>query len=367
MYTKIKIKNTAPYIILVGSLFFFNACQKKQINETLTAFSMSDTMMAKCAFCKVKEDTVKNEIRLFGHITADNNKMVQVYPIVSGVVKSIEVGLGDYVKQGQRLANIQSSEVAAFQKEKLDAINDVTIAEKNLQVARDLFVGKLNAEKDVSAAERELEKAKAELARINEVYSIYSLKSGSIYNVTAPISGFVITKSVIKNEQLRSDNPEPLFSIAEMNEVWAVANVNESDIAKIDMGYKVIVNTLAFPGVNYHGKIDKIYNVIDPETKSMKIRIQLPNTDLKLKPEMSCTVDIHYSENKKMITIPSSAVVFDKSKYWVMVFKDKHNIETRKVEVYRQLGDVTYVESGLSEGETIISKNGLLIYDALND
>ena len=99
----------------------------------------------------------------------------------------------------------------------------------------------------------------------------------------------------------------------------------------------------------------------------MKVRVKIPNSDLKLKPEMHCTVSVSFSENKKMIAIPSSAVIFDKSKYWVMVFKDKHNIETRRVDIYRQLGEITYIKSGLEEGETVISKNGLLIYDAIND
>jgi cobalt-zinc-cadmium efflux system membrane fusion protein len=82
---------------------------------------------------------------------------------------------------------------------------------------------------------------------------------------------------------------------------------------------------------------------------------------------MNCTVSVSFSENQKMIAVPSSSVIFDKSKYWVMVFKDKYNIETRKVEIYRQLGDLTYIKSGLTEGETVISKGGLLIYDAIND
>jgi len=124
---------------------------------------------------------------------------------------------------------------------------------------------------------------------------------------------------------------------------------------------------LAFPDAPFKGKIDKIFNAIDPETKSMKVRVKIPNSDLKLKPEMNCTVSVSFSENQKMITVPSSAVIFDKSKYWVMVFKDKHNIETRRVEIYRQLGEITYIKSGLEEGETVISKNGLLIYDAIND
>jgi cobalt-zinc-cadmium efflux system membrane fusion protein len=328
---------------------------------------MSDTMMAQCEFYKVKNEEVKNEIRLFGKITAANNKMAQVYPIISGIVKTINVELGDYVKQGQILASIQSSEVASFQKEKLDAINDVAIAEKNLQVAKDLFAGKLNSEKDVAAAERELEKAKAELSRIKEIYSIYSLKGGSLFNVTAPISGFVVTKKINQNEQIKLDNSEPVFSIADIDEVWALANVNESDISKIQVGYTVTVNTLAFPDTHLKGKIDKIFNAIDPETKSMKVRVKISNTDLKLKPEMNCTVAVNFSENQKMITVPSSAVIFDKSKYWVMVIKDKYNIETRKVEIHRQLGEITYIKAGLKEGDTVISINGLLIYDALND
>lgn len=352
---------------MTGFVLLLNSCNNKQAEETAIAFSMSETMMEKCEFHQVKYEEVKNEMRLFGKITADNNKMAEVYPIVSGIVKSIHVELGDYVKQGQILASIQSSEVASFQKEKLDAISNVAITEKNLQVAKDLFAGKLNSEKDVAAAERELEKAKAELSRINEIYSIYSLKGGSLYNVTAPISGFVVTKKINQNEQIRLDNSEPIFSIADIDEVWALANVNESDIAKIQVGYDVTVNTLAFPDAPFKGKVDKIFNAIDPETKSMKVRVKIPNPDFKLKPEMHCTVSVSFSENKKMIAIPSSAVIFDKSKYWVMVFKDKHNIETRRVDIYRQLGEITYIKSGLEEGETVISKNGLLIYDAIND
>lgn len=354
------------YKITLGTCLICS-CGTKYSEETATAFSMSETMMEKCEFYQAETADIKNEIRLFGKITAANNKMAQVYPIVSGIVKSINVELGDYVKQGQVLASIQSSEVAAFQKEKLDAINDVAIAEKNLQVTKDLFAGKLNSEKDVAAAERELEKAKAELARINEIYSIYSLKGGSIFNVTAPISGFVVTKKINQNEQIKLDNSEPVFSIADIDEVWVLANVNESDIAKIQVGYDATVHTLAFPDAPFKGKIDKIFSAIDPETKSMKVRVKIPNADFKLMPEMHCTVSVIFSENKQMVAVSSSSVIFDKSKYWVMVFKDKHNIETRRVEIYRQLGDLTYIKSGLTEGETVISKDGLLIYDAIND
>ncbi|MCX6352442.1 MAG: efflux RND transporter periplasmic adaptor subunit [Bacteroidetes bacterium] len=125
--------------------------------------------------------------------------------------------------------------------------------------------------------------------------------------------------------------------------------------------------TISFPDDIYKGKVDKIFNTIDPETKAMKIRVKIPNADLKLKPDMEATVTLRFNEDKKMIAVPSASVIFDKSKYWVMVFKNRNNIETRRVEVYRQVGDTSYISSGLSPNEKVISKNGIFIYDELND
>lgn len=363
--TKIKIRDI--FLKLIGLLLIVGSCKNEQAKQSTADFSMSDSMLAKCEFYKVQQEDVKNEIRLFGKIEADNNKTAHVFSVVGGLVTSINAGLGDYVKQGQVLANIQSSEAAKYEQERLDAINEVAIAEKNLQVAKDLFAGKLNSEKDVKLAESELEKAKANLAKVKEIYSIYHFKKGSVFPVVSPISGFVITKKININELLRPDESEPLFSIANTDEIWAVAYVNESNISHIKENYEAVINTLAFPDTSYRGRIEKIYNVIDVNTKSVKFRVRIPNRNYKLKPDMNCTVNVRYSENQAMIAVPSSAVVFDKSRYWVMVFKDRHNIATRNVEVYRQLGDLTYIQTGLNEGETVISRNGILVYDALND
>ncbi|MFT3750449.1 MAG: efflux RND transporter periplasmic adaptor subunit [Agriterribacter sp.] len=360
------LTNNIRYI-LVCAVIFISSCKNKQVNETGTAFSLSDTMLAKCTFYEASPKELKNEIRLFGKLEADNNKTAQVFSVVGGLVTSINVGLGDYVKQGEVLATIQSSEVANYEQQRQDAINEVAISEKKLQVENDLFAGKLNTEKDVKVAEAELNKAKANLARLKEIYSIYKFKKGSVFPVVAPINGFVITKKININELLLSEEHEPLFSIANTNEIWAVAYVNESNISQIRENYEADVNTLAFPEITYKGRIEKIYNVIDANTRSMKFRVRISNNDFQLKPDMNCTVSVRYAEKDSMIAVPSSAVIFDKSKYWVMIFKDRHNLETRRIEPYRQLGDTTYIQSGLTEGETVISKNGMLIYDALND
>jgi cobalt-zinc-cadmium efflux system membrane fusion protein len=360
---KITFYSTLIYLALIS----LTACKNTPKKEVQQSFELSDTMMKHCEFTKAKIEDVKNELKLFGKVTADNSKMAHVYPITGGIVASINVELGDYVTQGQLLAVVKSSEVADFQRQLLDAKSDVALAEKNLQVAQDLFIGKLNSEKDVIATEKELEKAKAELNRINEVYSIYHLKQGSEYRITAPISGFIVNKDITQNEELRSDRTEEVFSIAQIDDVWVLANVNESNISKVALGYDAEVQTISYEDKIFRGKVDKIFNVIDPATKAMKILVKIDNPDLLLKPEMNATVNLKFSENKKLIAIPSSAVLFDKSKNWVMVYKDRKHIETRLVEVYSKIADVTYITNGVTENEKVISKNGLLIYDALND
>lgn len=361
------MKRQALALIYISVVFCMPGCKPQGPEEKAVAFSISDTMMQRIEITSASMQDVKNELKLFGKIAADNSRQANIFPIMSGNVLKIDVELGDYVHQGQLLATMRSSEVADFQRQLLDAKADLALAEKNVQVAKELYAGKINSERDVTAAQKEYDKSRAELDRIEEVYRIYGLKEGSLFNITAPISGFIFYKDITQNEQLRSDKADIIFSIAQIDEVWVLVNVNESDIAKVKVGFEAEVKTISYPEKIFSGKVDRIFNAIDPSTKAMKILVKIHNPDLLLKPEMNATITLKYSENKKLIEIPSSSVIFDKSKNWVMVFKDRNNIETRPVEVYRQLGDITYLLSGLEPGERVISKNGLMIYDALND
>lgn len=359
--------NKISVLLWVLAAVSVGGCKHKQPEPAAEKFTMTDTMMHRTKFAKAAWQQVTGSLRLFGKVTADNSRQAQVFPVVGGNVAKVSVELGDYVKQGQVLAVIRSSEVAEYEKQRLDAINDVAIAEKNLQVANDLYAGKLTSEKDKVLAEKELQKAKASLQRINEIFRIYSIGAGAAYNVVAPISGFVIDKNITQNMQLRSDKGESMFSIAQIDEVWVMANVNESDISRITQGMEAEISTISYPGKIFKGKVDRIFNVLDDNTKTMKVRITIQNQDLLLKPEMSAIISLKMREPDSMVAIPSSAVIFDKSKYWVMVYKDRSDIETRQVQVYSENGDTTYVRSGLSAGESVISKNQMLIYDALND
>src|SRR5690349_3773868 len=109
-------------------LILILGCTSKHENVK-TPFRMSEEMLQRCEFKQAELQEVKDELRLFGKVAADNNKLSHIYPIAGGSVKKINVELGDYVKQGQVLAVVQSSEVADFQRQRLDALADLALAE----------------------------------------------------------------------------------------------------------------------------------------------------------------------------------------------------------------------------------------------
>ncbi len=355
-------------IAIIFSIAFLSSCKNENKKEELKqTFVLSDKMLSTTKTVTATTEPLLNELNFYGKITADNNKMIEVFPIVGGNVTKVYVELGDYVTKGQLLATIRSTEVAGFEKELDDASNDVIVAKNNVKVAQELFEGKLSAERDVIEAKSQLDKAQSQLHRIQETYKIYNIKGGATFEVRSPLSGFVIQKNINQDMLLRSDKSDNIFDIAQIDDVWVIANVNESDINQVKLGIDAAVTTLSYPDKKFYGKVDKIYNIIDPETKAMKVRIKLNNEGYLLKPEMRATIKLSYNESRQMIAIASKAVIFDKSKSYVMIFKDRNNIETRQIEVFRQVGEKTFVISGLEEGEKVITENQLLIYDALND
>ena len=168
--------------------------------------------------------------------------------------------------------------------------------------------------------------------------------------------------------QYKPDASQPFFIIANLEEVWVMANVFETDIAKIKIGYDAEVNVIAYKDKTFTGKVDRIFSILDPQSRVMKVRIKVPNKDNLLKPEMFAQITIKYNDNTNQLpAIPSQAIIFDKNRNYVMVYKDKCNIETREIEIFEVAGNTTYIKSGLKAGEKIISKYQLLVYDALND
>ncbi|TAF64812.1 MAG: efflux RND transporter periplasmic adaptor subunit [Cytophagales bacterium] len=359
------IIKTFTFIFIIAT---FIACGKKEASENTEAkFCLTDTLAKKIELAEVKTQTVANELVLQGKVSFDEDEVTKVYPLVGGFVKELYANLGDYVQKGQVLAVIRSPEIAGFANQNKMAEANLRVAEKNYQIAQELYKTGSISEVELVNAKKEWENAQAELYRSKEVLSMYNVGNASFYNVVAPASGFVVSKDVTLNMELRTEDIKPIFTISNLDDVWVIANIYESDIARVREGYEVEIMTVSYPDKIFKGRIDKIFNVIDPESKVLKGRVVLQNKDFELKPEMFANIIVKYEENEQKIAIPSRAVIFDKNKYFVMVYKGNCQIETREISIYKQMPTTTYLHSGLKNGEKVISKYQLLIYDALND
>lgn len=331
------------------------------------AFVLSDTMLSRIQLDTVRESPVRNVINLNGRIAADGNRTASVFAIMSGQVESVDVELGDRVEKGQVLAKIRSSDVAKLERKLIDARSDKEVAEKNLATKEDLYNSQLLSERKLVEARFDLEKANAQLQRMNEIFSIYTIEAGSRYVLRAPVSGYVIAKAIARDVTLPEDDHDPVFTIAELDNVWVLADVYESDIARVKEGMEAEVSTLSYPDRVFRGRVDKIFNILDPRTRTMRIRISLGNPEVLLKPEMIARVRLAFQEGRALPTIPARAVITENGKSYVMAFRDRYNISTREITPFRTTGDTTWTANGLQPGEVVIGKEQLYIYDALND
>jgi len=355
--------------IIIGTLISIHSCKEKTPDPGRpSTFCLTDTLQKKVEIDSVRLKPVNNAITLSGKIEANEDKWVKVFPVVGGVVEEMKVQLGDYVTKGQTLAVIRSSEIADYQSQLTTAQSNVRIAEKSVTAARELFKSNLTTEKEVVTAETDLEKAKADLRRMETTNAIYGSKGNATQTITAPVSGYVIEKNVTDQMHYRADATQPFFIIANLDEVWVMADVFESDIAKIKVGYDAEINVIAYKDKTFTGRVDRIFSILDPQSRVMKVRIKIPNKGNLLKPEMFAQINIFYNDKtNRLPAIPSEAVIFAKNRNFVMVYNDKCNIETREIELYETVGNTAYIKGGLKEGEKIITRYQLLIFDALNN
>ena len=335
-------------------------------------FCIPDSLLKNVTFDTLRIGSVKSLLSLSGKIAFNEDKVSRIYPLVSGHVSEVMVTLGDYVEKGKILARIESSDMANYFNELKSSQADVAIARKNLEVTANMRNSGVSSDKDYLIAQNEYQKALAELKKISEVLKINGSSftaddsTGSGYVIKAPISGFVAEKNVTVGMDIRPDANENIFTISDLKEVWATANVYESDISKIKVGCEAEVVTLSYPDKKFIGKIERVSNVLDPETKVMSVRIRINNRDFALKPGMFAHISILLPEANRMITVRTNSIIFDDNKSFVLRYRNKCSVSIEKVNILKSLDDVNYVESdSLQEGDLLISRNGLFIFTAI--
>ena len=355
--------------ILFATVIFTQACKKASSTTEADSskYVLADSLVKTLKLDTIQNCQMKNTITLTGKVSFNDDHVVKIFPMVSGIIKDIKVMLGDYVHKGQVLAIIRSSEMAGFGNDLVNAESNLRVAKKNLEATQDMFSSGLASQKELLTAQAANEQAVSELSRVKRVLHINGGNTNGDYIVRSPINGFVVEKMATNDMSIRPDNSTNLFTISDLKNVWIIANVYESNISMVHLNDEVDVTTLSYPGKVFKGKVDKIMNVLDPTNKVMKVRIVLPNPGYALKPEMFASVKVTNEGNHDALCAASSAIVFDHSQNYILVYHTNTDIKIIPVEVINAIDDRTYISGNIKEGDKIIASQAILIYNALNN
>jgi cobalt-zinc-cadmium efflux system membrane fusion protein len=320
------------------------------------------------------------EIVTPGKLETNPNRVSKVVLPVAGRVTAVLVKVGDAVKKDQPLLTIQSPDADAA----MSAFLSARAAEGQAEVAlgkaqadadrtSDLFEHNAVAKKDVQAADSALAQAKASLeqARATREQSLRRLTvlglSPNGFDqqvvVRAPLSGKVLELSVVPGE-FRNDTTAPLLTIADLSTVWVASQVPETYIRFVQAGERVEISLAAFPGQTFEGRVSRISDTVDPQTRTVNVHAELDNSRGQLRPEMYGSIH-HIEATKPTPVVPAGAVIQSGEHSLVFVETAAGRFERRPVTVGPRAGDVVRVVSGLSPGDAVVVDGAMLLQGLL--
>ena len=359
------------HIILLSiiALIFGASCSRKEeVKDENKKFVLSDTMMHMIQIDTVSECNIDDQVSLSGQISFNENNIVKIVPRNSGQVVESKVSLGDRVSKGQVLASIKSADIAGNYSDLNSASADLAIAKRAMENTESLYKSGISSEREYLEAQQNYQKA---LAAKNKVQSALNINGGSKTNaggqyfLSSPIDGYVVEKKVTAGSFIRPDMGDYLFTISDLKNVWVYANVYEADIQRVKENYPVKVVTLAYPDRVFEGKIDKISEVLDAQSKALKARVTLNNSEMLLKPDMFAKVIVSNPGGARALCIPTAALISQDGKNYVVVYNSKEDMKIAEVQIIKTVADKTYIGEGIESGQKVVTKNQLLIFNQL--
>jgi len=360
------IKYTGRFA-LAASLSFLASCSNSKTEPVSDHFEITDSLISKLLVDTVAPANKTTSLTFSAKITADEERKAEIFPMVSGTVQHVAVRSGDKVSKGQVLASVISAEMAGYDKEVISSAAELNNAERNLIQARDLYKSGLSSARELKDAENDFLIKQAENKRAKATLKLNGGNNNGLYTIKSPLNGVIIEKNVTSSMQLRPDNDNSLFTIADLSNVWALINIYESDISGISPGDIVDLSVLSYPNKTFQGSIEKVYNQLDDESKVMNARVNIQNPGQLLKPGMMATAKVAAKSGTDLPVINSRGIIFDDNKHYVLVLNANDKISIRPVEIWRKVADKVYISKGLQAGERIIASKQVFLYESLKN
>lgn len=287
--------------------------------------------------------TISAPVRAPGTIQLDERLISAITVREEAFIEKVEdVTTGTEVKKGQPLLQIYSPEIVRVAAE--------YVAVMGMRGTAGIYTGEQGSRQRLL----NLGVPEAVIVGIEQTKRV-----PLVFTLTAPRDGIVLERNVV--DGMRAMPGDELFLIAENSKVWAIVDVAERDLSAISPGQPVSLTIRSYPSHSFEGRVALLYPRLDAETRTVRVRIELDNHDLALKPDMYVDAIIDTGDQKPVLAVPQSAVIDSGQQQLVLVDHGEGHFEPRRVQLGRMGGGLAEVLSGLNEGETVVTTGNFLI------
>lgn len=349
------------------------ASENAPLPDVVVRLSAEAVERAGIVVAPVASGTSESGIRLPGVVEPNAYREVAVTPLVAGRVTRVSAELGASVRRGQTLAQIYSPELAEAQTKYVSAKAMLEAHDRELQRTQKLVeigaasrqeMERIHAEHAAQTAAVESARSQLELLGVSAP-AVDALGSGSKVNATtsvpAPIDGVITERAA--NVGLNVDQATPLFTVVDLATVWIIADAYEKDFSRVRVGNDATVTTAAYPGRSLRGRISYIDPQVNPETRTAKVRVEVPNPGGELRLGMYAEVVVAGAPGSSVPVIPRSAVqnVGDRTVVYRANPKEPGQFTEREVRLGEASGEQVEVTAGLQPGDVVVTKGSFFI------
>jgi cobalt-zinc-cadmium efflux system membrane fusion protein len=308
-------------------------------------------------------EPVRVPLALTGEVRFDERRVAHLSSPAAGIVRRVPVTIGDYVRRGDTLVEIESGEAGAAAAELREAQSLLTLAEERHERTRQLREQGIAPEKELRQAAQEtesarirLEAAQSQMARLGASIDA----GGGLLRLRAPANGTVLTLHAVGGEAARPD--ELMATIGDVATVWVWADLYERDLSRLATGPQPAeVSVRAWPGQTFAGTVDFVSPSIDETSRTVKLRVTVPNPDGRLLAGMFASVEVFLPGDQEALALPGLAVLEDEGRRFVFVHHHDDFYVRRPVTVGRSWGDRLEITGGLRGDETVVSGGAFLL------
>lgn len=311
-----------------------------------------------------KFTTFTRQVNAPATVEADPARYARILPPLNGRVLQLFVHPGDAVVKGQELLTIDAPDFVGAQTDYSRTHSVLTQAERNLARQEDLAAHGIVGQRDVDQARTDRDSAQSDFNRATERLKQLGMdpdktQLGAPLIIRSPLTGKVLDVTTAMGE-FRNDPNAALMTVADLSDIWVTANVQEKDIHYVHKGDPATATFGAYPSETFRGKVLFVADVLDPDTRTAKVRIAYPNTDGRLRPAMFATVTLKTWDTQEL-TVPTTTLVLVGDRTTVFVQGAANTFEQRPVVTGEQQGQRTIIRSGLQAGEKVLVREGALL------